>query len=129
MPLVKIEIYKGKGKAYKQAILDGVHKALVTAFRIPENDRNQRIYELDEENFERNTNKTDQFSIIEITAFKGRSMEAKRKLYREIFHNLKRDPGIPESDILVYLIEPQLENWGIKGLPASNINLGFEVNV
>jgi phenylpyruvate tautomerase PptA (4-oxalocrotonate tautomerase family) len=129
MPLVRIEIYKDKGKAYKQAILEGVHKALVSAFRIPENDRNQRIYELDEENFERNTNKTDQFTIIEITAFKGRSMKARRKLYREIFNNLKRDPGISESDILVYINEPQLENWGIKGLPASDIDLGFEVKV
>lgn len=129
MPLVRIEIYKGKEKAYKQAILEGVHKALVSAFRIPENDRNQRIFELEEENFERNTNKTDRFTIIEITAFRGRSPEAKRKLYREIFDNLHRDPGISETDILIYLNEPDLENWGIKGLPASEINLRFEVNV
>jgi len=129
MPLVKIEIYKGKGKVYKQAILEGVHMALVSAFKIPEYDRNQRIYELDEDSFERNNNKTDRFTIIEITAFKGRSVEAKRKLYMEIFNNLKRDPGISESNILVYINEPPLENWGIKGLPAKDVDLGFEINV
>ncbi|HOW31805.1 MAG TPA: tautomerase family protein [Bacteroidales bacterium] len=129
MPLVRIEMYKGKEKAYKQAIFEGVHKALVSAFRIPDNDRNQLIYELDEENFERNTNKSGQFTIIEITAFKGRSLEAKRNLYREIFNNLKLDAGISESDILVYINEPQLENWGIKGLPASETDIGFEIKV
>ena len=38
-PLIKIEIRKGKSAEYKKAILDGVHKALVDAFKIPENDR------------------------------------------------------------------------------------------
>ena len=129
MPLVRVEIYKGKDRAYKQAILEGIHNALVSAFRIPENDRNQRIYELDEADFERNKNKTDGFTIIEITAFEGRSPVAKRQLYRAIFDNLKRDPGISETDIIVYLNEPRLENWGIKGRPASDIDLGFEIQV
>lgn len=129
MPLIRIEIYKGKSKAYKKAIMDGVHSALVSAFKIPEGDRNQRIYELDAENFERRSNKTTNFTIIEITAFKGRSLEAKQNLYREIFQNLKSDPGIEESDILVYINEPELENWGIKGKPASEIDMGFNIKV
>ncbi|HEM48778.1 MAG TPA: tautomerase family protein [Caldithrix sp.] len=129
MPLIRVEIYKGKSKAYKKAILDGVHEALVSAFKIPADDRNQRIYELDEENFERRSNKTANFTIIEITAFKGRSLEAKRKLYKEIFQNLKANPGIDESDILMYLNEPEMENWGIKGKPASEIDMGFEIKV
>ena len=129
MPLIRIEIYKGKSKAYKKAIMDGVHSALVSAFKIPEDDRNQRIYELDEENFERRSNKTTNFTIVEITAFKGRSLKAKQNLYREIFQNLKSDPGIEESDILIYLNEPELENWGIKGKAASDIDMGFEIKV
>lgn len=50
-PLVKIEIRKGKSAEYKKAILDGVHQALVDALKIPDNDRFQRIYELDKEDF------------------------------------------------------------------------------
>ena len=129
MPLIRVEIYKGKSKAYKKAIFDGIHNALVSAFKIPDDDRNQRIYELDAENFERRSNKTTNFTIIEITAFKGRSLEAKQNLYREIFQNLKSDPGIEESDILVYINEPKLENWGIKGKPGNEIDFGFEIKV
>lgn len=129
MPLVRVEIYKGKSKPYKKAIMDSVHSALITAFKIPEDDRNQRLYELDEENFERRSNKSTDFTIIEITAFKGRSIEAKRKLYNEIFKNLEDNPGIEESDILVNLNEPELDNWGLRGKPSSEIDLGFEVKV
>ena len=100
-----------------------------SAFKIPDDDRNQRIYELDAENFERRSNKTTNFTIIEITAFKGRSPEAKQNLYREIFQNLNSDPGIEESDILVYINEPKLENWGIKGKPGNEIDFGFEIKV
>ena len=129
MPLVRIEIYKGKSKLYKKAILNGVHNALVSVFKISEDDRNQRIYELDQENFERRQNKSTNFTIVEITAFKGRSIEEKRKLYQEIFMNLKDNPGIEENDILVYLKEPELENWGIRGKPGSEIDFGFEIKV
>ncbi|HOJ77880.1 MAG TPA: tautomerase family protein [Bacillota bacterium] len=36
IPLVRIEIIKAKSKEYKKAILDGVHSALVEAFKIPD---------------------------------------------------------------------------------------------
>ena len=129
MPLVKVEICKGKSHEYKKGLLDGIHDALVTAFKIPLDDRNQRIYELDEDNFERRANKTDNFTIIEIVAFKGRSASAKRALYKEIFKNLKANPGIGEKDILVYINEPELINWGIKGKSGDEIDFGFDVKV
>jgi hypothetical protein len=40
MPLVKVEIYEGKSKKYKKAVLDSIHDALVTSFKIPIDDRN-----------------------------------------------------------------------------------------
>ncbi len=130
MPLVKIEIYTGKSSEYKKAILDGVHLALVKAFQIPDDDRMQRLYELDSDHFEVAKSKTNQCTIIEITAFKGRSLEAKKKLYKEIVNNLKINPGIDGNDITIVLNEPPLENWGIRGgNPASEVNLEFEIEV
>ncbi len=43
MPLVKIEIRKGKDARYKKALLDCVHEALVDTFGVPQGDRMQRI--------------------------------------------------------------------------------------
>jgi len=33
MPLAKVEIFEGKTKEYKEALLDSIHDALLTAFK------------------------------------------------------------------------------------------------
>ena len=130
MPIVNIEIVAGKSPAYKKALLDGVHAALVHALKIPQDDRNQRLHELAPENYERRPGRTDKFTLVEITLFLGRSMEAKRSLYAKIVENLGREPGIDGNDIMIVLHEVPLENWGIRGgKPASEVDLGFKVNV
>ena len=130
MPLVKVEIRKGKSDEYKKAILDGVHDALVEAIKIPDHDRFQRLYELENNNFEVPEGKTNNVTIIEITLFKGRTINAKKALYKAIINNLASNPGIDGDDITIVLIEPPLENWGVRGgKPASEVDLGFKITV
>ena len=89
----------------------------------------QRIYELDKDNFEANE-KTDNITLIEIVLYKGRSIEAKKALYKAINKNLASNPGIDGNDIFIVLLEPPLENWGIRGgKPASEVDLGFNIKV
>ena len=130
MPVVRIEIYKGFSEEYKKAILTGVHEALVFSFKIPEDYRNQILYEHYETNFQRSVKKTKQFTIVEVTAFKGRTREAKRELYTRIIQNLKMNPGIEPSDILITINEPELVNWGVAGGKcADEVDLGFKIDV
>lgn len=130
MPLVKIEIRKGYSPEYKKAILDGVHQALVDALGIPDSDRFQRIYELDKEDFEYPPDRTRAVTMIQITMFPGRSFEAKKELYQNIIQNLGENPGIDGNDILIILLEPPMENWGIRGgQPASEVDFGFKIDV
>ena len=129
MPLVKVSLLKGKSKEDKKALLDAIHAALIAAFKIPENDRNQRIFEFESENFEIPEGKTSNYILIEMDVFPGRSMEAKRKLYRTIVQNL-HELNIQASDVLIVLNEPPLDNWGVRGgVPASAIDLGFKLDV
>ncbi len=130
MPIVRIELYKGFDTTYKQKVLDGVHNALVESFKIPDTDRIQLIYEFDDAHFERSAGKSRSFIIIGITAFKGRSREAKRMLYQKVIENLKVSPGIQPNDIMVIINEPEMVNWGIRGGKiADEIDLGFNVKV
>jgi phenylpyruvate tautomerase PptA (4-oxalocrotonate tautomerase family) len=129
MPLVKVSLLKGKSKEEKEALLDAIHAALIEAFKIPENDRNQRIFEFEPENFDIPEGKTSNYTLIEIVAFPGRSLDAKRKLYQTIVQNLK-ELDIQPSDLLIVLKEPPLDNWGVRcGFPASEIDIGFKLDV
>ena len=73
MPLVRIEIIKGKSVDYKKEMLDAVHTALMNAIQIEDWDRFQRLYEIEDELFERSESKTDKFTMIELTMFQGRT--------------------------------------------------------
>ena len=130
MPLVKVEIYQGKSQEYKKAILDGIHEALLTALKIPDDDRTQRLYELPEAHYDTSKICSNDYTLIEITLFKGRTPEAKKQLYAEIVRNLSENPGIDGKDITIVLNEPPLENWGIfGGKPASEVDLGYKLDV
>lgn len=129
MPLAKISIRRGRTTDEKRALLDAVHASMVEALKIPENDRNQRIHEYGEEDFFIPPEKTSQFTLVEIIMFPGRSVEAKRNLYQSLVQHLG-ELGIGPMDVFIVLYEPPMENWGIRGgMPASEVDLGFKVEV
>lgn len=127
MPLVHIDIRKGHSPEYKRAILDGVHAALVEAFKIPDDDRNQILREHAAENLEgRGASPT----FVSITAFAGRSREAKRALFAAIARHLAVSPGVDGNSLLITLSDLSLDNWGIRGgKQASELELGFKIDV
>lgn len=126
MPLVKIEIIKGHPKEYKAALLQSVHDGLVSALSIPDDDRCQRLYELDGDLFECSPGKTDKFTMIELTLFPGRSARIKRDIISEITRLLGERLGIDPSDVFITMNEPPLENWGLRGNQASEMGLDYK---
>ena len=51
MPLLHISLRDGKPKAYRQAILDGLYRAMREALNVPEDDQFMTITEHDAANF------------------------------------------------------------------------------
>jgi phenylpyruvate tautomerase PptA (4-oxalocrotonate tautomerase family) len=130
MPLVKIDILKGKSIEYKKALLEGVHRALVESLHIPESDRFQRLSEFDVDIFEFPADRTDNVTIIEICMFPGRSKDAKKKLYQCIVKNLEENPGIRDYDIMILVKEPPMHNWGVRGgKPADEVDFDFKIDI
>jgi len=111
------------------AVIDAVQSALREALKIPEGDRTLRLIEHPPSHFAVPPGRGEKFTLIEVTMFSGRSMGAKRTLYQAIVRNLAA-LDVPPSDIKITLIETPPENWGVRGgLPASEIDLGFKVDV
>ena len=129
MPVVKISMIEGKTQEEKHAVMTAVHQALIKSFKVPEHDVNIRIEEYKRENFALPPGKSEKYTLVEITAFAGRSIDAKRLLYKNIVDNFK-SMGIDAMDIFIIIYEEPLENWGIRGgIPACDLDLGFDVNV
>lgn len=129
MPLTSIDIREGRTSSEKQQLVQAVHEALVEALKIPDGDRKYRLREYAPEAFWMPPGKSERYTIVEISLFPGRSLEAKRRLYRALVRNLGT-LGTAPDDVLVVLHEPPMENWGVKGgQPASEVDLGFEIKV
>jgi len=129
MPLVKIETRKSWNVSQKRGIMEAIHAAMREALKIPENDRDIRFHEYHPEDFQVSSDKTEKYILVEISMFTGRTLQAKKELYQNIVANLDK-LGIPARDVFIVLHEIPLENWGIRGgIPASEVDLGFKVDV
>lgn len=129
MPLVRIEVVGTRSPSERKSLFEAVHAALVEAFGIPEDDRTQRLIEHDADTFEIPLANSDRYTLVEITAFAGRSTTAKRALYQAVVRNLDA-LGVPPEDVSIVLHEEPPQNWGIRGgRSADEVDLGFDVDV
>jgi 4-oxalocrotonate tautomerase len=116
MPLVHVSLRRGKPAAYRQAILDGIYRAMRATFDVPEEDRFMTITEHDEADFSYSRtylgiDRTDDLVMIQLTVSNTRTVEKKQALFRQIAANLTADPGLRPEDILINLVEVVPANW------------------
>jgi 4-oxalocrotonate tautomerase len=115
MPLVRIDLRKGKQVAYREGISRIVHEALVSV-GVPKDDRFQVIAEHDAENFDFDQNyldirRTEDLVIIQITWNEGRTVEQKKALCKAIADGLAAKLSLRREDIFISLVEVRRENW------------------
>lgn len=128
MPSTRIETRRGWSDGQRGAVIEAVQRALMTGILVPENDRCIRLVEFDEDAMMVPPHVGERYMVIEISLFTGRTIEAKRRLYAALVTELAAF-GLAANDVKVILHEVPRENWGLRGLPGSEIELGFKVDV
>ena len=119
MPLAKIEVRRSRSAAEITALMEAVYLALRDALKVPEDDRQIRYIEHRPEHFWVAPGKTENYTLVDILMFPGRSIGTKRVLYQALVQRLGA-LGIAPNDVMVVLTEPPMESWGLRGLPASD---------
>ena len=129
MPNVTIEVRRQYSPQEEEQIIVAVHAAVVEGLKTPEWDKTIRLVTHEAHRFAVPPGRGDRYTLVDIDLFTGRSLEAKRALYQALVRNLEK-VGIPADHVKVLLRESAAENWGIRGgIPASEVDLGFKVNV
>jgi phenylpyruvate tautomerase PptA (4-oxalocrotonate tautomerase family) len=131
MPIILIETRRSGSEAEETALMEAVHSALLEAFQILPGDKNIRLIAYEPHRFAcpPGLAKPELYTIISIDAFAGRSLDAKRNLYRTIVANLE-SLGIPPDHVKILLREIPKENWGLRGGQAGcDVDLGYEIEV
>jgi 4-oxalocrotonate tautomerase len=115
VPLVRIDLVKGKSAAQRRAIGEAVYKALLS-IGVPKDDRFQVIAEHEADNFiypdsYLGLSHTAELVMIQITFNEGRTVEQKQTLFRAIADGVHDATGVRREDVFINLVEVKKENW------------------
>jgi phenylpyruvate tautomerase PptA (4-oxalocrotonate tautomerase family) len=110
MPLVKVNLLKGRSAEEKDSIAASIQAALVSTLDVSDANRYQLFNEYDAESFRHTsgylgTNYTDQLLIIEITIREGDDDDHKKSLLAAINRNLVAAGAVAEDDVFVLITE------------------------
>ena len=117
MPLQRISIVSGKDGAYRQAIADGVHRALVETCGVPQDDRFQLITEHPAGSLicapsYLGIAHGSAPVLVQITLNRGRTLAQKKALYARVADLLFESPAnVPRADVIISLVEVDKEDW------------------
>ncbi len=73
--------------------------------------------------------RTANYTIIEISIFEGRSVDAKKRLIRLLFDRINATFGISLEDVEITIFETPKHNWGIRGMLGDEVSLAYKVEI
>lgn len=115
MPLMKIDMIKGRNEDEIKEILDISYQVMLEAFHTPEGDRYQIVNQ--HEPFEMQIldtglgfERTDQVIVFSLTT-RPRTSEEKQNFYSQLVKELEDQLGIKPGDVMINLTVNSDEDW------------------
>src|SRR5436305_14568073 len=120
MPLVRIDLVRGKSIEFRKALGEIVYQAMRELINVPANDKFQIITahaagELNvADNYPGNAY-SDNVVLIQITLNTGRTVEMKKAFFKKIADDLHAQLNVRRDDVVINLVEVAKENWSFGG--------------
>jgi 4-oxalocrotonate tautomerase len=120
MPLVRIDLVRGKPAAFRKEIGEIIYRAMRDTITVPENDKFQVITEHAAEEINvagsyLGNDYTQDILLIQITMNAGRTVEMKKALFKRIADDLHEKLKVRREDVVINLVEVVKENWSFGG--------------
>jgi phenylpyruvate tautomerase PptA (4-oxalocrotonate tautomerase family) len=116
MPLVRIDLLKGKTEEYRAQVGEIVYRAMLDALNVPKDDRFQIITEhartgLSYDRDYLGIHRSDDCVFLQITLNGGRSVETKQRFYKAVVDGLEEELKVRREDVFINLVEVNKEDW------------------
>lgn len=113
----------------REQISDVIHSCVVDALQFPVDKRAHRFFHLEAADFFYPSDRSEAYTIIEITMIAGRTKDARKALIRLLFNRIEAQLGIRQHDLEICIIESPAENWGFRGQHGDEVVLNYNINV
>jgi hypothetical protein len=115
MPLVRFDVVEGRSDNEIKSRLDAAHRAVLSAFQVPERDRYQIYHEhqpsrLIAEDTGLGIRRSRNLVIVSVTS-RERTPEMKQKFYAELCRELKESCAIDPNDVIVSIVTNSAADW------------------
>jgi phenylpyruvate tautomerase PptA (4-oxalocrotonate tautomerase family) len=119
MPLLAVDVVRGRSEQQLRDLLDVVQSAVVEAFGVPETDRYQVLtqhepWELVALDTGLGISRTDGLVVVRVTS-RERTEEKKVALYRLLAQGLEERCGVRPGDLVVTITENGAADWSFGG--------------
>lgn len=131
MRVGQIKIYgvKERLNPIKETLSNVIHSCMVEALQFPSDKKFHRFFPIEKEDFYFASGRTEAYTVIEVSMFEGRTVEAKKLLLKLLFERINNELGISPQDVEITIFKTPKHNWGIRGLPGDELALNYKVNV
>lgn len=118
MPFIRTNVPQDTPTATRDAIVQGIHQALVDAIGMPPDELFNLVAGYAPGDFacSRTFNgvaRSSSVVVVEITLRRGRSDAMKRTLYAAIARNLQATAGVAPADVFIFLHENDYSDWSV----------------
>jgi hypothetical protein len=115
MPLVRFDAVRGRSESEVKNLLDAAHRAVLSAFGVPQGDRYQIYHEHREghlvvEDTGLGIARTNKVVIVTLVSM-PRGQELKLIFYEELCRELKKSCDIDASDVVVSIMTNSAPDW------------------
>ena len=113
----------------KVKISEVIHSCVVDALNLPANKRFHRFFPLEAGDFYFPNDRSENYTIVEISMFEGRNVNAKKDFIRLMYQRFQEELNISANDLELTIYETPKFNWGIGGLPGDELTLEYKVDL
>ncbi|NBB56304.1 tautomerase family protein [Pantoea vagans] len=115
MPLLQFDVIQGRSESELRTLLDAAHRAVLTAFNVPERDRYQivqenKCYQMVFQDTGLGFSRSDNLVMVRVYT-SPRSREQKQHFMAELARELREHCGVQGNDLMISFITNDKGDW------------------
>jgi phenylpyruvate tautomerase PptA (4-oxalocrotonate tautomerase family) len=127
MAQIKVYGLAEKLNPIKAELSNIIHGSIIEVLQLSPEKRFHRFFLLDKTNFYYPSDRSENYILIEISMFDGRTVETKKRLIDVLIQKINQTLDIAVNDIEITIFETPQSNWGIRGSTGDELNLNYKV--
>jgi hypothetical protein len=130
MPQAKVYGIRERLVPMRDALSEAINESISDAFKFPRERRLQRFFPMDREDFIYPPHeRSDRYTIIEISTFEGRSVATLKELVRQLYERVTAATGMERRDLDIIITQQPKHAWGLMGDNGDETKLSYKVEV